>query len=134
MSEAPQPSAKHVLIIEDEADIREVAQLSLELSTGWQVSAAPSGAEGIERAVVEKPDAILLDVMMPGMDGPATLRALREREETRLIPIVFLTAKVQSTDREQLEALGVSGLLPKPFDPLELGRQVAALLGWPVQS
>ncbi len=122
---------KRILIIEDEADIREVAQLSLELSMGWDVRTAASGAEGVERAAAEKPDAILLDVMMPGMDGPTTLRTLREREETRDIPVVFLTAKVQSADREQLNTLGARGVVAKPFDPVDLGRQVATLLGWP---
>jgi CheY-like chemotaxis protein len=122
---------RRILVIDDEDDIREVAQLSLEMVAGWEVLPARSGAEGIERARAESPDAILLDVMMPGLDGPATFRLLRDDPATASIPVILLTAKVHAADRERFQGLGVDGVLTKPFDPMELSRQVAEVLGWP---
>ena len=122
---------RRVLIVDDEDDIREVAQMSLEMVAGWEVIPARSGDEGVRLAAEERPDAILLDVMMPGMDGPATAALLRERPETAAIPVILLTAKVQPADRRRLESLGVAGVLAKPFDPMELANQVASVLGWP---
>jgi len=121
---------RRVLVIDDEDDIREVAQLSLEMTTGWEISAASSGAEGIATANREQPDAILLDVMMPEMDGPTTFRHLRDDPATAHIPVILLTAKAQSSDRSRFLELGVNGVLTKPFDPLTLGSDVAATLGW----
>jgi CheY-like chemotaxis protein len=121
---------RRILIVDDEDDIREVAQMSLEMVAGWEVIPARSGDEGVRLAAEHRPDAILLDVMMPGMDGPDTARLLRERPETAAIPVILLTAKVQPADRRRLEALGVAGVLAKPFDPMELANQVSALLGW----
>jgi CheY-like chemotaxis protein len=122
---------RRILIVDDEDDIREVAQMSLEMVAGWEVIPARSGDEGVRLAAEHRPDAILLDVMMPGMDGPATAALLRDRPETAAIPVVLLTAKVQPADRRRLEALGVAGVLAKPFDPMELANQVSAVLGWP---
>ena len=122
--------SKTVLLIEDEDDIREVAQMSLELTMGWDVRAAESGREGVRIAKEVIPDAVLLDVMMPDMDGPATLQALRNEPATSAIPVIFLTAKVHSIEVERLIALGVAGVLAKPFDPMALGSQVSSLLGW----
>ena len=122
---------RRVLIVDDEDDIREVAQMSLEMVAGWEVIPARSGGEGVRLAARHRPDAILLDVMMPGMDGPATAERLRDRAETAAIPVILLTAKVQPADRRRLEALGVAGVLAKPFDPMELAAQVSGLLGWP---
>lgn len=119
-----------VLIIDDEDDIREVAALSLESVAGWQVLVASSGAQGLARAAEHKPDAILLDVMMPGMDGPTTFRELRKNPLTAKIPVLLLTAKVQSTDQRRFADLGVEAVLFKPFDPLTLSRQIANALGW----
>jgi CheY-like chemotaxis protein len=121
---------KRVLVVDDEDDIREVAQLSLEMTAGWDVRTASSGAQALERARAERPDAILLDVMMPGMDGPTTFAALQADEATRDIPVILLTAKVQAADRRRFEDLGVAAVLSKPFDPMELAGQVAAALGW----
>lgn len=121
---------KTILLIEDEDDIREVAQASLELTRGWTVHAVSSGRAGVERAAELRPDAILLDVMMPDMDGPTTFALLQERGETREIPVVLLTAKVQPADRARFAQLGVRGVLAKPFDPITLADEVAALLGW----
>lgn len=119
-----------VLIIDDEDDIREVAQLSLELVRQWTVTAATSGHAGIELAAATRPEAILLDVMMPGLDGPATLERLRGDPRTHDIPVIFLTAKNRQGERERLLGLGVAGVLTKPFDPMELADQIAACLGW----
>lgn len=119
-----------LLLIDDDDDIREIAQLSLELGAGWTVLTAPSGARGIEVAREAHPDAILLDVMMPVLDGPGTLAKLREDERTRDIPVVFLTAKARPAERDRLTGLGVSGVLAKPFDPVTLADELRAALGW----
>lgn len=123
---------KRILIIDDEDDIREVAQVSLETGAGWEVQTAGSGKEGLEMAVVGQPDAILLDVMMPDMDGPTTYQKLQARPEISHIPVVLLTAKVQPADRRRFSSLGVKGVLAKPFDPLTLADQAAAIIGWQV--
>jgi CheY-like chemotaxis protein len=122
--------AHKVLIIDDDDDIREVAALSLESVAGWEVVSANSGAQGLARAIEHQPDAILLDVMMPGMDGPATFRELRKNPATARIPVLLLTAKVQSSDQKRFADLGVDAVLFKPFDPLTLPKQISAVLGW----
>jgi two-component system, OmpR family, alkaline phosphatase synthesis response regulator PhoP len=122
--------ARRVLVIDDEDDIREVAQLSLEMTTDWEIVTASSGAGGIEAAARDHPDAILLDVMMPDMDGPTTFAKLRADPATAQIPVILLTAKAQASDRARFLELGVNGVLTKPFDPLTLGADVAAALGW----
>jgi CheY-like chemotaxis protein len=121
---------RRILIIDDEDDIREVAALSLETVANWQVITANSGRTGIESAAVEQPDAILLDVMMPEMDGPTTFLELRKRPETSAIPVLLLTAKVQGADQRRFAGLGVSAVLVKPFDPLTLAQQISDALGW----
>ena len=119
-----------ILIIDDEDDIREVAALSLESVAGWEVATANSGAQGVTRAAEFKPEAILLDVMMPGRDGPTTFRALRSNPATSHIPVLLLTAKVQSNDQRRFADLGVEAVLFKPFDPMTLSTQIAEVLGW----
>ena len=119
-----------ILIIDDEDDIREVAALSLETVANWQVYTANSGAQGLARAIEHQPDAILLDVMMPGMDGPTTFRELRQNPATAHIPVLLLTAKVQSSDQRRFADLGVEAILFKPFDPLTLSTQISDALGW----
>ena len=123
--------SKRVLLIDDEDNVREVAQMSLELMAGWEVTAVANGAEGIEQARALQPDVILLDVMMPGMDGPTTFQKLQADEGTKAIPVILLTAKAQAAERQRLQALGVVAVLTKPFDPVELPRQIESLLGWP---
>jgi CheY-like chemotaxis protein len=123
-------STRRILIVDDEDDIREVAQVSLELVGQWEVMTAASGRDGIERARSGHPDAILLDVMMPDMDGPTTLAQLQADPLTRDIPVVFLTAKAQSADRTRLSQLGAAGILTKPFDPLTLAKELAVALRW----
>ena len=122
--------AHRILIIDDEEDIREVAALSLETVAGWEVVMASSGAQGLARAIEYQPEAILLDVMMPGMDGPTTFRELRKNPGTAHIPVLLLTAKVQSSDQRRFADLGVDAVLFKPFDPLTLSTQIAGVLGW----
>ncbi|HXS13983.1 MAG TPA: response regulator [Acidobacteriaceae bacterium] len=121
---------RRILIIDDEDDIREVAALSLESVAGWSVFTACSGAEGIAAAHMEQPDAILMDVMMPSMDGPTTFREMQRSPEIASIPVVLLTAKVQGVDQRRFAGLGVAGVLFKPFDPLTLAEQMSATLGW----
>jgi CheY-like chemotaxis protein len=123
-------AAKRVLLIDDEDDIREVAQVSLEMVGNWEVITASSGAEGLARAVAERPDAILLDVMMPDLDGPSTYGRLQANPTTRDIPVILLTAKVQASDQRRFADLGVAAVIAKPFDPLQLAGQVAGALGW----
>jgi CheY-like chemotaxis protein len=121
---------KRVLIVDDEEDMRAVTQLSLEMVAGWHVLIANSGEDALVKADSELPDAILLDVMMPDMDGPQTVQRMRSNPRTRAIPIVLLTAKSQPEDHCKLSALDVSGIVMKPFDPMDLPRQIAAALGW----
>lgn len=123
--------SRRILIVDDEDDIREVAQMSLEMVAGWEVIPARSGAEALRLAACERPDAILLDVMMPEMDGLATAARLQADAETAPVPIILLTAKVQPADRRRFEGLGVAGVLSKPFDPMELAAQISRALGWP---
>src|SRR6202789_1294436 len=123
------PLSHSILIIDDEDDIREVAALSLETVAGWRVFMANSGSQGLARAIEQQPDAILLDVMMPGMDGPTTFRELRKNPATARIPVVLLTAKVQTNDQKRFADLGVEAVLLKPFDPLTLASQMEKVLG-----
>jgi CheY-like chemotaxis protein len=118
-----------VLIVDDEPDIRRIARLGLARVGGMEVVEASNGAEGLLRAKEERPDAVLLDVMMPAMDGPATLARLREDPATAGIPVVFLTAKAIAAEVERLKSLGAAGVLTKPFDPMTLARDLRAALG-----
>ena len=101
-----------------------------ETVAGWDVVVANSGAQGLARAIEFQPEAILLDVMMPGMDGPSTVRELRKNPATAGIPVLLLTAKVQSSDQRRFADLGVQAVLFKPFDPMTLSTQIASVLGW----
>lgn len=122
--------SKTILVIDNEPSIQEVTQICLETVAGWHVVTASSGLEGLEKAATEQPDAILLDVMMPGMDGITTFQKLQENEKTREIPVLLLTAKVQASDRQRYVEMGVREAIAKPFNPLELPAQIAAALGW----
>jgi CheY-like chemotaxis protein len=122
---------RRILVVDDDELLREVAQTALELVGGWEVLTAQSGPQAHQRAMTEHPDAILLDVMMPGVDGPSTVAALRADPATRDIPIIFLTAKMPSEDLvEEWRPLRLAGVIPKPFDPMTLATDMAALLGW----
>lgn len=121
-------SAKKILIIDDDEDILEVAQLTFETVSNWQVFTATSGSEGIAKAQAEQPDVILLDVMMPGMDGIATFKRLQLNTATKNISVILLTAKVQSIDKQKFATLEVAGIIAKPFDPMQLTNQVEEIL------
>lgn len=123
-------SPKQILMIDDEADIQTVASIGLAMVNDWHVLTASSGQEGLKQAERHHPDAILLDVMMPDMDGVATLSALRANAQTRDIPIVFLTAKAKAVDRQRFYELGAQGVINKPFDPITLASQIAGFLNW----
>lgn len=117
-----------VLLVDDEPDIRRIGQLSLERVGGWQVVLASSSAEALATAGRERPDVILLDVMMPVADGPTTLARLREQADTAEIPVIFMTAKVQQHEVQRLLGLGAVGVIPKPFDPMTLPDEVRRVL------
>ena len=118
-----------LLLVDDDDDIREIARLSLERIGDWTVVTASSGDEAVAAVAREKPfAAVLLDVMMPGSDGPATLQRLRAGPLGAETPVVFLTAKVQPADRRRLETLGAAGVIPKPFDPVMLAPQLRTIL------
>jgi CheY-like chemotaxis protein len=118
----------HALLVDDEDDIRRVARMSLERVGGWTVTDASSAAQALAAAQEQRFDAVLLDVMMPDVDGPATLRLLRPIIGPD-VPVVFLTAKVQPADVARLRELGAVGVIAKPFDPMGLPGELARLLG-----
>jgi len=118
---------KRVLYVEDEPDIQMVARLALEALGGYSVEICSSGSEALERAPAFQPQLILLDVMMPGMDGPATLKNLRALPQFSATPVIFMTAKVQPNEVAEYKALGALDVIPKPFDPMTLSSQVQAI-------
>ncbi len=120
---------RHLLVVDDDPLTLEIAQLSLELA-GWQVTTADNGVEAIKRAVEVQPDAILMDVMMPEMDGPTACVTMAEMPEAAGIPIILFTAKVRQSDQSLWAALPVAGVLAKPFDPIRLAPDVSSMLGW----
>jgi CheY-like chemotaxis protein len=121
---------KKILIIDDEDRIREVIALCFQTLASWETVGASSGVEGLLKAESVQPDAILLDISMPEMDGAATFQKLQANPNTQGIPVILLTAKVQPADRVQFAQMDIAGIIPKPFDPVQLSRQVAELLGW----
>lgn len=127
-------TSKHLLLIDDEPTIQEVVQVGLELDTDWIISLASSGSEGVSKAEHEQPDAILLDVMMPGMDGIETFERLKKHKFLHSTPVIFLTAKAQSLQRRQLSQIGARGIISKPFNSLQLAGQISKLLGWQLKS
>ena len=123
-----------ILIIDDDADIRSIARLSLSRVGGMDVIEAASGFEGVRKAQEEKPDVILLDMMMPAMDGFETLSALRSQPATAMTPVIFLTARAVGDEVERMTTLGATGVLIKPFDPRTLSEDVRALMNRPLDS
>ena len=121
---------KQILVIDDEADICEIAKVSLQITKQWQVLIASSGEEGVAIAVAKQPDAILLDVVMPEVNGLMTLKALQDNPATRLIPVIMLTATGNIATQQQYVGFGAKAILSKPFDPGMLGNQIAAALHW----
>jgi len=110
--------------------MRQLARVSLETAAGWDVLAARSGDEALRCAATQSPEAILLDVVMPDMDGPATLVELKAAPETRDIPVIFVTAKDRPDERTWLQSLGCAGVIAKPFEMRELAGRVSEILGW----
>lgn len=127
-------TTKRVLVVDDDPEIREIVQGCLEDIAGWLVISSASGQDGLVIAATEQPDAIVLDVIMPQMDGLLFLRQLRSNPLTHSIPVVFLTVRVELTDPRRIRALNVSGTITKPFDPLSLSTKIAKFLGWQMQE
>ena len=118
---------KRMMLVEDDADIRTVAVMALEMVGGLEVRAASSGAEALEIVGDYAPQLIVLDVMMPGMNGPEVLEKLRANPATAAIPVIFLTAKAQEDEVARLRALGVIDVVAKPFDPMTLADTLKSL-------
>lgn len=123
----PQPALTRILYVEDEPDIQAVAKLALEMIGGFTVELCNSGQEAVRKAVTFQPDLVLLDVMMPGMDGPTTFQELRKQTQTAATPIAFMTAKVQNDEIERYTSMGAIGFVAKPFDPMKLADTVKRL-------
>ncbi|HEY9890061.1 MAG TPA: response regulator [Candidatus Obscuribacterales bacterium] len=121
---------KCILIVDDEADVREVTKLGLEMGTDWTVLTANSGAAAIAIAAEQRPDAILLDMMMPDMDGRATLSHLKSQTATQAIPVILVTAKAQPSNLQDFADLEVAAVLAKPFRPLKLAAEITQILHW----
>ncbi|MEM9007414.1 MAG: response regulator [Cyanobacteria bacterium P01_F01_bin.86] len=124
--------SKRILIVDDEESIQKVVRLSLDMEANWETVTASSGQEGIRQAEIHQPDAILLDVMMPELDGIATFEALHDNPKTQSIPVILLTAKTRTSEKRLFQKIGVAGVITKPFNSLTLASQVAKLLGWSI--
>lgn len=120
-------SLERITYVEDEPDIRAVAELALTAVGGFAVDICASGQEALQKVESFKPDLILLDVMMPGMDGTETLRRLRELPSLDDVPVVFMTAKAQKQEVEAYKRLGAVEVIPKPFDPMALAGEISAI-------
>ena len=123
--------SKNILIIDDEEDIREIAQMGLEMAADWQVITANSGKEGLKIAANNQPEVILLDLMMPEWDGKETLKQLKADLNTASIPVILMTAKIQSASLSEIAELDLAGVIIKPFRPLELPKQIDKILHEP---
>jgi CheY-like chemotaxis protein len=123
-------TTKLVLLVDNEANVREVVKACLQDLGGWDVHSVASAKEGLDRAVAVQPDAIVLDISMPGGDGFSFLQQLRANPVTQLIPVVLLTAKARWFTPNQLQPFGVAGAIAKPFNPISLTNQIANALGW----
>jgi two-component system, OmpR family, response regulator len=115
----------HVLLVDDDKDILEIARMSLEIVGGLEVTTCENGLAAIEMARQVRPDMILLDVMMPGMDGPTAMKRIRADPATANIPVVLVTARAQTQEVSQFEGLGAAAVIPKPFDPMTLAQEIA---------
>ncbi|TWI77489.1 response regulator receiver domain-containing protein [Desulfobotulus alkaliphilus] len=118
---------QRIAYVEDETDIQEVAKMALELVGGFSVAVFSSGQEAVEKMAAFAPQLILLDVMMPGLDGPATLKLLREQESLKDVPAIFMTAKVQTHEVSRYKELGAVSVIAKPFDPMTLADQLKGI-------
>lgn len=116
-----------IFYVDDEPDIREVVEMALGLVPGITVRTCPSGVQALQELPLLRPDLVLLDVMMPGLDGPATLAQMRLDESLKEMPVIFMTAKALPQEVDRFLKLGAIGVISKPFDPLQLGQRVQAL-------
>lgn len=123
-------TGRQILVVDDEEHLRELVQMCLEDLAGWQTIGAASGEECLELLKTERPNAILLDVTMPAMDGLAVCQRLQSDPITRSIPVILLTAKVLPSDRLKFAQIGVTGVISKPIQPTTLMQEVAEILGW----
>jgi len=113
-----------ILYVEDEPDIAQVARLALETIGGFSIEMCENGQIALDKGPGFEPDLILMDVMMPEMDGPSALQAMKNMPELKDVPVIFMTAKVQPVEIEEYKALGAVDVIPKPFDPMTLAEQV----------
>ncbi|MEC4984827.1 MAG: response regulator [Oscillatoria sp. PMC 1068.18] len=121
---------KSILVVDDEDGVREIIQMTIEAVIGWEVMTAASGNEGLAIAATKQPDAILLDVMMPDIDGITTFKQLQANSATLHIPVILLTAKAKISEKKQLLDLGVAGVITKPFEAISLVQQICSILHW----
>lgn len=122
---------QRILAIDDETSTLIVVKTSLEVTTGWEVVTTTSVTDALQCADMEPPDAILLDVVMPELDGVEMFHRLQAQPRTKDIPVIFLTARARASDQRVLKELGVAGVITKPFEPDEIAEQMRALLHWP---
>ncbi len=120
--------SKLILIIDDEEDVKAIAQMGLEMAASWEVITASSGQEGLEIAETKQPDVILLDLMMPDWDGKETLKQLKNNFQTASIPVILMTAKTESAIASEIENLEIIGMITKPFRPLQLPEKIDEIL------
>jgi CheY-like chemotaxis protein len=118
---------KRVLYVDDDPDIRQIVSMALGLREDLEVEVAESGADALERLPGLLPDLVMLDVMMPGIDGPATLARMRSDPALARIPVIFMTAKAMPNEVARFLEMGAAGVIAKPFDPMQLSEQVAQL-------
>jgi len=128
MASVPEALLNKVLYVEDDPDIRAIAELALQDVGGFNAALCSSGQQALRVAPEFGPDLILLDVMMPEMDGPETMRRLRVLDATRSTPVIFMTARIQSSEIEEYLALGAIGVIPKPFDPMTLADDIRRIV------
>lgn len=121
--------ARRILVVDDEEAIRVIVKASLEFTAGWTVWVAASARDGLQIAQKERPDAVLIDVMMPGMGGIELLNRLRSHSLTADIPAIFLTAQVGVAEQKTLKLLG-NGIILKPFEPMAITQKISSLLDW----
>ncbi len=121
------PTLTKILYAEDEPDIQSIAQMSLEMMGGYTLKVCNNGQEALEAAEAFAPDLILLDVMMPSMDGPTALQEMRKIPALANVPVIFMTAKVQNQEVEEYKAMGAIDVIAKPFDPMTLSETILSL-------
>lgn len=118
-----------LLHVEDDPDIREIALMSLDMSGEFEVIQCESGESALRQVEGYQPDIILLDMMMPGMTGRQTLEKMREMDHLKDVPAIFMTARAQQSEQDELREIGASEVISKPFDPMTLADQIKTIIG-----